>query len=170
VKPVRPDAVSPANPDKVKWLTRAPLLADADARIWFEQNNVALAASGLPELSNAVTRFKIPEDAGKRVYLVSQRMRTFIGEPNYLVLFNDWAVWPSGQRMHIFERLRLSYGEKRPLTQSPGQLFEEGESDDAISFVTLAVLFLWDCYVVTPKCTKFLFFSHDEFGLTNESI
>jgi hypothetical protein len=60
----------------------------------------------------------------------------------------------------------MSYGETRPLLQSPGHVFEEGEIDDAISFVTLAVLFLWDSYVVTPKRSKLLFYSHDEFGLT----
>ncbi len=84
-----------------------------------------------------------------------------------MVWFNDWGVWPSGERMHIFDRLRKSYGDMRPLSEAPAQMFEAGEIEDAVSFVTVAVLFLWDCYVVTPKETKLLFFSHDEYGCTN---
>ena len=52
------------------------------------------------------------------------------------------------------------------MIDSPGHVFDRGEIDDAISFVTLAVLFLWNCYVVTPRRSKLLFFSHDEYGLT----
>jgi hypothetical protein len=143
------------------------ILSSAETGRWCEQNGIPWEA-GRPQRPELPTRFKIPEDAQKRVHLVSARMRPFIDASVFLVSFDDWAVWPSGQRMHVFERFRLSYGETRPLIQSPGHVFEGSEIEDAISFVTLAVLFLWDCYVVTPGCGKFLFFSHDEFGLTNE--
>jgi hypothetical protein len=93
-------------------------------------------------------------------------MRVFAGEPLFLVWFANWSVWPSGQRMHVFERFRISYGEARLLIDSPGHIFDQSEMGDAISFVTLAVLFLWDCYVVTPERSKLVFFSHDEYGLT----
>jgi hypothetical protein len=93
-------------------------------------------------------------------------MRPFSGTPLLLVWVANWDVWPSGQRMHVFDRFRMSYGETRLLNHSPGHVFDKDEIEDAISFVTLAVLFLWDCYVVTPKRSKFLFFSHDEYGLT----
>jgi hypothetical protein len=65
--------------------------------------------------------------------------------------------------MHVFDRFRRSYGETRLLIDSPGHLFEGNEIEDAISFV--AVLFLWDCHVVTASPSKQLYFSHDEFGL-----
>jgi hypothetical protein len=141
------------------------VLSKEETSLWCSRHEIALSDSGLPERSDVSAKFKIPEDAGKRVYLVSQRMRAFSGEPLFLVRFDDWAVWPSGQRMHVFDRFRMSYGETRLLIHSPGHVFDKDEIDDAISFVTLAVLFLWDCYVVTPKRSKFLFFSHDEFGL-----
>lgn len=91
-------------------------------------------------------------------------MGAFSDEPRMLVWFTDWGVWPSGERMHIFDRFRLSYGEKRRLIDSPGHAFGSGEFEDAVSFVTLAVLFLWDCNVVTPHRSKLLFLSHDEWG------
>ena len=115
--------------------------------------------------SDVFFKFAIPEDAGKRVSLVARGMQAFRNEPGFLVRFDDWSVWPSGQRMHVFDRFRLSYGETRPLIESPGHVFGRRDIEDAISFVTIAILFLWDCYVVTPKRSKLLFFSHDEYGL-----
>jgi hypothetical protein len=141
------------------------VLSREETTLWCNQYEIALSDFGLPERPDASAKFGIPEDAGKRVSSVSQRMRAFDGAPLFLVWFDDWAVWPSGQRMHVFDRFRMSYGETRLLIHSPGHVFEKDEMDDAISFVTLAVLFLWDCYVVTPKHSQFLFFSHDEFGL-----
>jgi hypothetical protein len=64
----------------------------------------------------------IPNDAQKRVYMVSQAMRAFDGDPVLLVSFHDWSVWPSGQRMYVFDRFRRSYGETRPLIDTPGHL------------------------------------------------
>lgn len=142
------------------------ILSREETGAWCGQNDIVLNDRGLPERSDASVQFKIPEDAGKKVGLVADRMLPFSGEPIFLVWFTDWGVWPSGERMHIFDRLRMSYGETRPLIHSPGHVFEQNEFEDAVSFLTLAVLFLWDCYVVTPKRSKFLFFSHDEFGLT----
>jgi hypothetical protein len=84
-------------------------------------------------------------------------MEAFREEPEWLVWFNDWSVWPSGERMHVFDRLRESYGDIRRLREAPAQVFEVGEIEDAISFVAIAVLFLWDCYVLTPKGKKVLF-------------
>lgn len=141
------------------------ILSKEDISLWCGQNNIALSDRGLPERSDACARFEIPEDAGKRVHLASHCMQAFNDEPTFLVWFTEWSVWQSGERMHIFDRFRMSYGETRPLIQSPGHIFNQTEIEDAVSFVTLAVLFLWDCYVVTPKRGKLLFFSHDEFGL-----
>jgi hypothetical protein len=142
-------------------------LSSEEARRWCVDNRVGLNRRGLPDLPPSAARFEIPVDAQKRVYLVTSRMRAFANEPAVLIWFDDWSVWPSGQRMHVFERFRLSYGEARCLIDSPGHLFAQSQCEDATSFVTLAVLFLWDCYAITPACGKLLFFSHDEYGLSH---
>src|SRR5213593_4894880 len=80
------------------------------------------------------------------------------------VLLNEWGVFPSGERMHIFERLRLSYGIAEPLIDKCGHELTHQEFEDTSSLVTLAVLFLWDCYVLTPSGKPALWFSHDEVG------
>jgi hypothetical protein len=113
---------------------------------------------------DSVLKFEIPPDAGRRVYLVNQAMKLFDDEPLFIVWFDDWSVWPSGHRMHVFERLRLSYGETRQLIDAPAHVFDQTEIEDAVSFVTIAALFLWDCYVVSPSASKLLYLSHDEYG------
>src|SRR4051812_47122252 len=142
------------------------IFSTEETRAWCLQHEIALNDFGLPNSFDASAKFQIPQDAQKRVYLVLRALREFSDGCSLLVWFDDWAVWPSGQRMHIFQRFRMSYGETRPLIDAPGHLFERGEIEDAISFVTIAVLFLWDCYVVAPSSTKLVFFSHDEFGVT----
>src|SRR5262249_47497672 len=110
-------------------------------------------------------KFRIPRDAQERVQLVSQAMEAFRDETLFLVWFGNWSVW-FGQRTHVFDRLRMSYGETRRLIDSPGHLFDQTEIEEAISFVTIAVLFMWDCYIVVPNRRKLLYLSHDEFGLS----
>src|SRR5262245_57589303 len=119
------------------------VLSAEEARTWCQAHDVALSDFGHPERSIKDLKFKIPEDAQKRVLLVSQAMPTFGDEPQFLVWFDDWSVWPGGQRMHIFDRFRMSYGETRPLIDAPGHVFGGTEIEDATSFVTIAALFLW---------------------------
>lgn len=140
-------------------------LSKQEAVPWCQTMGIALSEQALPDRAGADLNFKIPEDAQKRIALAKQAMEAFTDEPAILVWFNDWAVWPSGQRMHIFDRLRLSYGETRQIIDAPAQLFRREELEDAISFVVIAVLFLWDCYVLCPNPNRFLFFSHDEYGM-----
>ena len=144
------------------------VLSKEDATRWCQAHDGALNQWGLPELSDPDLKFEIPCDAQRRVALVRAAMGTFGGESLFLVWFDDWSVWPSGQRMHVFDRFRMSYGETQRLIDSPGHLFEGTEIEDGISFVTIAALLLRDCYVVNPgrTKTKFLYLSHDEYGVT----
>jgi hypothetical protein len=107
---------------------------------------------------------KIEHDAGRRVAMVRQHFRSFGGPDEFLVWFTDWSLWPSGEVPHLFHRLRLSYGERRPLIEAPAQVFAADEIEDALSFVALGVLFLWDCFVVTASRGPLAFYSHDEFA------
>jgi hypothetical protein len=138
-------------------------LTSADARKWCAAQGISLTDTGFPRASR-VRRFKIPPDAGARVALVAADMRVVGARAKSLVWFDDWAVWPSGQRMHVFERFRASYGETRPLIEIPAFLFDGREFEDLVSFVTLGVLFLWDVHVIASKGRHLVFYSHDEVG------
>jgi hypothetical protein len=140
------------------------VLSKSETMLWCTSHHIGLDARGLPDRSDAEHKFRISSDAQRRVALVQRTMEAFGEDPTFLIWFDDWSVWPSGQRMHVFDRFRLAYGERRRLIDSPGHIFDQTEIEDATSFVTIAVLFLWDCYVVAPNCSKLLYFSHDEYG------
>jgi hypothetical protein len=111
-------------------------LSKREAAAWCRQSDISLNEHDLPERSAAPNRFDIPSDAGNRVYLVSKFLTPLENEPAVLVWFGEWGVWPSGERMHIFNRFRSSYGETRPLIETPGHLFGQGKFVDAVSYVT----------------------------------
>lgn len=144
------------------------VLSKQETMLWCQVHHIALSDGGLPERSDAKLKFNIPADSQRRVYLVTQAMKAFEDEPDILVWLDDWSAWPSGQRMHVFDRFRMSYGETRRLIDSPGHVFDQTQLEDATSLATIAVLFLWGCYIVVPKRCKLLYFSHDEYGVSKE--
>ena len=93
------------------------VLSKEAAMLWCQAHGVALHWK-LPDRAQAEFRFKIPSDAQARVGLVDQAMKIFANEHQFLVWFDDWGVW-SGQRMHVFDRFRLSYGVAHRLIDSP---------------------------------------------------
>ena len=143
-----------------------PMNVDA-AHQWCQSQGVAFDRCGLPCAVGSATDFKIPVDAGQRVAMVGGHLEVFRGSPA-LAWFDDWSVWPSGQRMHIFERFLASYGHRGPLIEVPAFLFSADEYEDLVSFVTIGVLFLWDVHVVSAGAAPQLFYSHDELGWTAE--
>ena len=140
-------------------------LTKSDAQKWCTKNQIILNDRGLPERLDKAQQFKIPSDAGQRVALVKQQLESFQYCEETLIWINDWGVWKSWERMHIFDKFRQSYGEKRSLSEIPAHLIHKDKYEDGVSIVTLAVLFLWDCYILTKRNERFCFYSHDEFGL-----
>ena len=138
-------------------------LSNSQAKKWCQSEGAELGPRGFPKAKHPTNAFVIPSDAGHRVACAAEHLELFRGD-GALVWFDDWAVWPSGQRMHIFQRFLASYGEERPLIETPAFLFAETEYEDLVSFVTLALLFLWDVHVVSEKAHHLLFYSHDEIG------
>lgn len=108
--------------------------------------------------------FWIPEDAGRRVYLVKLLFSFLKPAKELLVWVGDWAVWPSGQHMPLFTRFREAFGEHRRLIEAPGHLVRASEGDDAQSILVVATLFLWNCHVLCGNGDEALFVSHDEWG------
>ena len=138
-------------------------LSAREAEAWCERRAIPLDTRRLP-LRPTEESFKIPEDAGARVALVSRQLEAYRGDPEALVWFTEWSVWPSGERPHIFARLLASYGEERPLVEVPAVLFGPEEFEDLASFVAVGVLFLWDIFVLGWGGSKRMHYSHDESG------
>src|SRR5207249_780691 len=84
--------------------------------------------------------------------------------PEVLLWLGEWSVWPSNQHLPLVTRWRPGFGEVRPLIEAPGQLAEPPDLDDAVSILTVALLFVWDCHVITGSGRDALYVSHDEYG------
>lgn len=108
--------------------------------------------------------FSIPEDAGRRVALAKHLLSLLDESAELLVQIGDWAVWPSGQHMPLFDRFREAFGERRSLVEAPGHMIPNGERDDAVSILVVSVLYLWNCHVLSATGDQALFVSHDECG------
>ena len=137
-------------------------LTAAQAQDWCSRRGIVLDSRSRPAPPAQAVSVAIPADSGARVALIGQQFGALGGETEVLVWFTEWGIWPSGERPHIFDRFRASYGETRPLIEVPAFLFLSSEAQDAQSFATLGVLFLWDVNVVGASGERFLLYSHDE--------
>jgi hypothetical protein len=84
--------------------------------------------------------------------------------------FDSCLLWPSGQgiwssceNLHLYYRLRQTYGDHRLLSEAPGHLFLNYEFEDLATFTQLCLMFLWDTYLLTNLNYVSVLFSHDEF-------
>lgn len=139
-------------------------LSAQDAESWCRARGYELDESCHPCVPSRGQRFEIPVDTGRRIVTVAGHLQRFESETETLVWFTEWGVWPSCERPHIFDRFRASCGETRSLTEIPAHLFTPSEREDALSFVTLGVLFLWDLYVAGASGKRLVHYSHDEVG------
>ena len=111
-------------------------------------------------------KFEIPSDAGRRVALARLLWESVAqGQPEVLIWTVDWSVWPSGEHMPLAMSLRSALGEVRGIDEAPGQLIRLGEDSAGISLLSIAILFLWDTYLLPVGGETALFVSHDEYGV-----
>jgi len=113
-------------------------------------------------------RFDVPEDAGARVILARVLWEAAgQGASEVLVWVTDWGVWPSGEHPPLAEAARRGFGAERPMHETPGHLARSGDDDAALGVLCMAVLFLWDCWVLPADGRPAVFVSHDELGVVD---
>ena len=77
------------------------------------------------------------------------------------------GVWPSNENLHLYYRLRASYGGVSHLVDRPALLALKHEVADVESFVHMAVLFGWDGYLVTSEDFGRVHMNHDGFAIVS---
>jgi len=87
-----------------------------------------------------------------------------------LVWVSTWGVWDIGVEaigLKMFERMRQSKGENRPLESAPGTWFRHDELVDAVSILVQPMLVGWDAYYVPQWAAGgdeyFVSVSHDSY-------
>ena len=79
------------------------------------------------------------------------------------IWMTETGVWPSSENLHLFYRLRQSYGENRLVSETPGHLCLGFEQADLITLMQLAILFAWDAHAMPVTGYARAFISHDEY-------
>jgi hypothetical protein len=160
----------PGTEDKLPVEGELQFLTEEQSRTWASDRKYPLGERPYSVRADrspfSCQNFTIPSDAGARVALVREVWAGVgSGQPEALLWVTDWSVWPSSEHMPLAEAVRRGLGEKRPVHVAPGCLVRSGEDDEALAVLVTAVLFLWDCWVLSPDGGLAAFFSHDEYGV-----
>ena len=70
-------------------------------------------------------------------------------------------VWTSNENLHLYYRLRESYGNRDQVEDRPAILALQHETVDLVTFVHLGMLFGWEMYLVTSSDYGRARVSHD---------
>jgi hypothetical protein len=107
---------------------------------------------------------RYPSEA-HRYFVLSQVLSEHCWSPGSpfdqcLLWVENPMIWPSSNNLHLYYRLRQSYGDNRLIDQTPGHLFLRHEQSDLTSFIHIGMLFGWDMHVVPQRGDFRLSFSH----------
>jgi hypothetical protein len=146
-------------------------LTDDECAAWCREHGYPVTANGaygrpaplVDEHFNLV-RLALPDDAGRRVSLARDVIRRVSQRDDLLLWIDQWDIWPSSQHPPLFTRFRQAFGETRPLIAAPGHHFEQGQFDDGLSVLIFAMLFSWDCHVLSASRGPVFFTCHDEWS------
>lgn len=137
-------------------------LTDAECRDWIAERAL-LDPGGWPMTPSrqGVRHARAPISAE---VAFSRRLERAL-EPRQACLLwvTTWGVWPSGENLHLYYRLRQSYGDPRLLHEAPGHLFLDYEAADLVSYLQVGILCGWDMHLLPSVGYARAFVSHDEF-------
>jgi hypothetical protein len=141
-------------------------LTKEDSRKWCEGHGFNSGRGGYPVIDDkkhsAVTYFS--DKNWSQLTWFSGFLASYLQPFRECLLWvTEWGVWPSSENLHLFYRLRESYGERRHLHDAPGHSFLGHENADLATYIQVALQFGWGFYLVTSPSYQSAFVSHDEY-------
>jgi hypothetical protein len=105
----------------------------------------------------------IPVDSGAKVGLARILANTFLDRCPAILWITETGIWGSSEHMDLFEKYRLSFGEKRSIRDAPVHTFEpDGDRNSLISILSLALFFCWGFEIMNQDRSLAMTVSHDE--------
>jgi hypothetical protein len=117
-----------------------------------------------PTIENAKfsQRASLPNDAPALYFAARQIAAAVMAQRQPCLLWiQEWGIWSSSENLHLYYRLRESYGDRRMLEMAPGHLFLEHEIEDLTTFLHISLLHGWGGYLLSHLDYLNVFFSHD---------
>ncbi len=101
-------------------------------------------------------------------YTLATRLASWFGPTRHCLLWiTEFGIWD--ENLHLYYRLRQSYGDYRALFEAPGHMFLSHEEADLVTFLDLAVQFGWGGFLFGTPNESYLTISHDEWVLFESS-
>ncbi len=125
-------------------------LTKGECQTWTAAHQIAIGANGLPErypsAAGSAVRFALPESPAQLNWLC--RFVSASLEPRQMCLLwvSEFGTFPSSENLHLYYRLRQSYGDQGLLDKSPGHLFMPYEGADFASFLQVGIINGWEMH------------------------
>ena len=102
------------------------------------------------------------EDVSCDIIHIARTIVDCLGEyQNCLLWVTSAGIWPFAQNLHLYYKLRQSYGDTSQIGELPGHFFMNFEKADLITFTQLALMFGWDVHIIPSPCLARAFICHD---------
>ena len=126
-------------------------------------------AKGLNSTITALESLRIdlsPRKVG--TYTLAKRLVTWFGPTRHCLLWiTEFGIWDAN--LHLYYKIRQSYGDHRAVFEAPGHVFLSHEESDLISFLDLALQFSWGGFLFGTPNDSYLTISHDEWLILETS-
>lgn len=114
-------------------------------------------------LADPVPSNFIPADSAAKVGLARILANTFLDRGPTILWITETGIWGSLEHIDLFNRYRLSNGEKRSIRDAPVHMFSpETDRDSLISILCLALFFSWGFEIMSQDRNLAMTVSHDE--------
>lgn len=134
-------------------------ITKSECHAWLTGRRREVPSSDAYEFSH---REWFPKD-GSRLCYVSRQIAVAMMEVRQpcLLWIQETDIWEAN--LHLYYRLRASYGEGRSVEDAPGHLFYGYEVEDLATFLFISLLNGWGGLILTHYDYINGFFSHDNF-------
>lgn len=141
-------------------------LSATDSATWCQSKGFTLTDKNVPVRPHLGAAFSIvcevPTAYEKMAWFARLIATSFTNFDQCLLWVTHHGASPANENLHLFYRLRQSYGEIRLLEEAPGHLFHSYEIQDLATFVQLSILSGWEAHMLPSEEPVTSFLSHDE--------
>jgi hypothetical protein len=131
---------------------------DTDGGLFYDSPGANCLVMNFPE-----TPLKVTYVARLISMLGVQEEALFYGALLWVRLWTIGSTQLEKSGWRLIERMRMGFGELRPLEAANGHGFRADELADLAAFIVPCLVYGWDAYVVPANAGCFAFISHDEF-------
>lgn len=135
-----------------------------ECRNWCSSGIVRLDDKGMPlrpSTERNQARVNLPQPFSRLNWICRFLEGSLQPRDACLLWVTDWGIWD--ENLHLYYRLRQSYGDLRLLKEAPGHYFLSHEGPDLSSFLEVAILCGWDVHLLPQAGYARAFVSHDEY-------